>query len=291
MELIEVSGRTLEEALQAAALELGVSTDAIDYEIVEEGAKGFLGLGQTPTTVKARIKDDYTGPIEPPSQAPQPEVSIEDISDEEPVPESEEAYVDKAVGMVGDIVKAMGIDVGVKLKSVQPDEITIDIEGEDTAILIGKHGQTIDALQYLVGLIVNKDFDSRRRIILDAEGYRARHREMLENKAREYADAVKSAGKEAVLDPQPARDRRICTWSWLMIPRSTPTAKAWAKSGTWSSRRRSENIYASTWGPDLKSGSRLGPVSAVITIQLRPLPGERVGVRALRSLSWGRGLG
>lgn len=209
MERIEVSGRTLEEALQAAALELGVSTDAIDYEIVEEGAKGFLGLGQTPTTVKARVKDDYTGPIEQPSQAPQPEVPIEDISDEEPAPESDDAYVDKAVGMVGDIVKAMGIDVGVKLKSVQPEEITIDIEGEDTAILIGKHGQTIDALQYLVGLIVNKDFDSRRRIILDAEGYRERHREMLEKKAREYADAVKSAGKEAVLDPQPARDRRI----------------------------------------------------------------------------------
>jgi len=209
LERIEVSGRTLEEALQAAALELGVSTDAIDYEIVEEGAKGFLGLGQTPTTVKARVKDDYTGPIEQPSQAPQPEVPIEDISDEEPAPESDDAYVDKAVGMVGDIVKAMGIDVGVKLKSVQPEEITIDIEGEDTAILIGKHGQTIDALQYLVGLIVNKDFDSRRRIILDAEGYRERHREMLEKKAREYADAVKSAGKEAVLDPQPARDRRI----------------------------------------------------------------------------------
>lgn len=215
MDLIEVSGRTLEEAVQAAALELGVSTDAIDYEIVEEGAKGFLGLGQVPTTVKARIKEGYTGPVEPPSEKPEPAVPIEDISEEgpvsaeEPAPAGGDAYVDKAVRLVADIVKAMGIDAVVKLKSAEPEEILIEIDGPDGAILIGQRGQTIDALQYLVGLILNKDFDTRRRVILDAEGYRAKHQELLEEKAREYADAVKAAGKEAVLDPQPARDRRI----------------------------------------------------------------------------------
>lgn len=213
MELIEVSGRTLEEAVQAAALELGVSTDAIDYEIVEEGTKGFLGLGQVPTTVKARIKDGYTGPVEPKPQEtkPEPAVPIEDISEEEPAAVSAggDAFVDRSVSMVSDIVKAMGIDATVKLKSAEPEEIMIEIDGRDSAILIGKQGQTIDALQYLVGLILSKEFDVRRRVILDAERYRARHQEMLEKKAREYADAVKAAGKEAVLDPQPARDRRI----------------------------------------------------------------------------------
>ena len=209
MDLIEVNGRTLEEAVQAAALELGVSTDAVDYEMVEEGTKGFLGLGQVPTTIKARIKDSYTGPIEPPAQKPEPAVSIEDISDQEPAPESDGDYVEKAVRMVRDIVKAMGLDAVVELKSADNEEVLIEIDGPDSAILIGRQGQTIDALQYLLGLILNRDVENRRRIILDAEGYRARHQETLEKRAREYADAVKSAGKEAVLDPQPARDRRI----------------------------------------------------------------------------------
>lgn len=209
MDLIEVSGRTLDEAVQAAALELGVSTDAVDYEMVEEGTKGFLGLGQVPTTIKARIKDGYTGPIEPPAQKPEPAVPIEDVSDQEPVLEGGEDYVEKAVRMVRDIVKAMGLDAVVTLKSADTEEMLIEIDGPDSAILIGRQGQTIDALQYLVGLILNRDFDTRRRIILDAEGYRARYQQLLEAKAREYADAVKSAGKEAVLDPQPARDRRM----------------------------------------------------------------------------------
>lgn len=206
----------MEEALQAAARELGVSTDAVEYEIVEEGTKGFLGLGQVPTTVKAHIREGYDGPVKPVAPAPKdadvPVVPVEDISDEETVqtPEANgDEFVTSALKMVSEIVDAMGIDARVVLKSAEPEEIVIDIDGKDGSILIGKHGQTLDALQYLVGLILNRDYDNRRRIILDADGYRARYQELLERKAREYADAVKAEGKEAVLEPQSPRDRRI----------------------------------------------------------------------------------
>jgi len=85
----------------------------------------------------------------------------------------------------------------------------VTLAGEDVAILIGRHGQTLDALQYLVGIIANRDPHARRRVTLDAEGYRERHRQALEKTALDYARAVKDEGKEAVLEPQSARDRRI----------------------------------------------------------------------------------
>lgn len=202
---IETTGRTLEEAVQAAAQELGVSADGVDYEIVEEGNKGFLGLGQVPTTIHAHIKEGYV-----PSATPDVKtVPIEDISEDVVDPGNEDEFVKAAMKMIDDVVKAMGIEAEIVLKSANEEEVNIDINGKDCAILIGKHGQTLDALQYLLGLMLNRDFDTRRRVTIDAEGYRARHQEMLERKAKEYADAVRSEGREAVLDPQSPRDRRI----------------------------------------------------------------------------------
>ncbi len=87
--------------------------------------------------------------------------------------------------------------------------VYIDILGSDLAILIGKHGQTLDAFQYLLQIAASKKSGVEARIVLDAEGYRDRHNKILEKKALEYAEAVKQQQREAVLDPQPARDRRI----------------------------------------------------------------------------------
>ncbi|MCE5324423.1 protein jag [bacterium] len=209
MSTVEASGRTIEEAVTTAAQQLGVSVDGVEYEIVEEGTKGFLGLGQMPTTIKARVKEGYT-----PSTASveiAEEVPVEVLSDEEPAGFSGEGdvYVDETLRIVGDVLKAMKVNAKPVLKSADDEEVVINIAGDDVAILIGKHGQTLDALQYIVGLAVAKYSDSRRRLILDAENYRARHQEIIEAKAREYADAVRAEGREAVLDPQNPRDRRI----------------------------------------------------------------------------------
>ncbi|MCE5315204.1 MAG: RNA-binding cell elongation regulator Jag/EloR [Armatimonadota bacterium] len=206
MKKIEASGRTLEEAVHIATQELGVSADGVEYEIVEEGTKGFLGLGQSPTTVTAWVKEGYV-PTSTFVAAP-----VEVISDEEEVSafvEEGDVFVDEILRIVRDVLKAMEVDAKPVLQSSDSEEVTVNIAGGDVAILIGKHGQTLDALQYIVGLAAAKYSDTRRRLILDAEGYRARHQEMIEAKAREYADAVRAEGKEAVLDPQNPRDRRI----------------------------------------------------------------------------------
>ncbi len=230
MKKVEASGRTTDEALRAAAQQLGVEIDALEYEIVEEGSKGFLGLGQTPTTVRA-----WVGKGEAPKARPQPptetvgqpvekvkEPEITEVS--EPVEEAPEAEPERVeeregdveklgenlIAFLGDVMGAMNVDAIPEVKSVDDQEIVIEFVGKDVAILIGKHGQTLDALQYIAGIVASRISEtSKRRIILDAEGYRSRHKDLLEQKALEYAKAAVEAGKEAVLEPQPARDRRI----------------------------------------------------------------------------------
>lgn len=229
MKKIEVSGRTTEEAIQIAAKELGVSGDAVEYEIVEEGAKGFLGLGQSPTTVKAWVSENYKAPAQPVSPPAVVEEELPEEAEERPAaPTAPAAEVAKpraaapaapvgepdefqatVLKMLGDILGAMNVTATPVVKLIEDDEITIEAQGEDVAILIGRHGQTLDALQYLLSIAANRICGTRWRLILDAEGYRDRYREILENKAREYAAAVKSEGQEAELEPQSARDRRI----------------------------------------------------------------------------------
>jgi len=212
---VEASGRTLEEAVQLAAQELGVSIDAVEYETVEEGTKGFLGLGQSPTVVKAWVKEGYVvAPKPAPEMIEEAEeeeaVPVEFISEEEDIVSAEgDVFVDEVIAILKDVLKAMDVKATPVLKSADSEEVQVDIVGDDVAILIGKHGQTLDALQYIIGLAAGKYSETRRRVVLDAERYRARHQEVLEAKAREYADAVKAEGQEAVLDPQSPRDRRI----------------------------------------------------------------------------------
>lgn len=218
MDKIEVSGRTTEEAIQIAAMELGVSTDAVEYEIMEEGTKGFLGLGQSPTLIQAWISENYKGPTQP-----KPAQVVEDWpeeAEEELIPEpiqtkqtsarnEADEFADTILKMLEEILGAMNVIAKPVVKSVEGDEITVEMQGADVAIMIGRNGETLDALQYLLSIVANRSYATRWRLILDAGGYRKRYREILERKAREYADAVKAEGQEAELEPQPARDRRI----------------------------------------------------------------------------------
>lgn len=225
MKTIEISGRTLEEALRAAAVELGVSSDEVEYETLEEGSKGFIGLGQTPTLIKAwatgadaqkkpekvveqpkPVKTEVVAPvISEPASVDTAEVSEKAVD----VPATNQEYAQAAVEVLSVVLPAMGLEAHAVVKSVDAEYVHIDILGTDLAILIGKHGQTLDALQYLLQIAASKKVRCDARIVLDAEGYRDRHNKLLEKKALEYALAVKEQQREAVLDPQPARDRRI----------------------------------------------------------------------------------
>ncbi len=177
MEYIEFKGKSVEEAVTAAAIQFGVASDALDYEVVDKGSAGFLGINKKPAIIKARAKETFLGKIE--------------------------EYLDA-------LFKAMKIETVVELK-YDEDEKTMDINltGEDMGILIGKRGQTLDALQYLISLYVNKESEDYIRVKLDTENYRARRKETLEQLAKNIAIKVKRYRKPMSLEPMNPYERRI----------------------------------------------------------------------------------
>lgn len=216
MKKIEASGRTLEEALQEAGKALGVEADAVEYEVIEEGSKGILGFGHVPWIINAWTSIEERVAVGP---APAQDIEMIEEAEEEataayeaeaPIASGDDkVFVDTVVSTLTDILKAMDIDARPVVKSTSTEEIEVELVGNDLAILIGKHGQTLDALQYIIAIAANKVSGDRRRVVLDAERYRERHNDVLIRKAMEYAEAVKERGKEAVLEPQSPRDRRI----------------------------------------------------------------------------------
>jgi|YelNatPaOPRAMG01_1025707.scaffolds.fasta_scaffold64608_2 spoIIIJ-associated protein len=206
---IEVSEKSLEQAIELAAGQLGVDADELDYEIVEESSsKGLFGLGQHRIRLRARVK-----PCCVESDASELADGDETMGAETGgAADMEGQSVSGAVmSMLDQIMEAAGFDVKPQIVSETSEEVLVSIEGnpEDIGKLIGRRGQTLDALQYLVGIAANKIAGTRTRILIDAGGYRARHQAALEQKAREIAEQVKLTGQEAVFEPQSARDRRI----------------------------------------------------------------------------------
>ena len=208
---VEASGKTLEEAKEAAANELGVPVEQIEVEVLEEAPKGLFGLGQAKVRIRAGVPEVEAGVL------PEEAEPLEAEPEEQPEAEAEVAEepglskADRAIAMLKSVFEAMQFIAEPVLVTESVEEVQIDIVGasEDLGRLIGRHGQTLDALQYLLAISVNRGDPDKVRILLDAEGYRERHKQMLEARAREYAAKVKETGDEAVLEPQSARDRRI----------------------------------------------------------------------------------
>ncbi len=143
-------------------------------------------------------------------QVDSPQTSVQPVaSNIAPAAVTSKAECDMLLKLLEDTLAAMEIDATPQLRSETDEEIIVDLVGPDVAILIGKHGQTLDALQFLIGVALGRSRLEGKRIILDAEGYRERHAETLRKKALDWAKEVKRTGQEAVLDPQPARDRRV----------------------------------------------------------------------------------
>ena len=178
MEYIEVSAKTVEDAISEAAIKLEVPSDKIEYEVITEGSTGFLGLiGSKPAVIKARKKFNL---------------------------------LDHTKDFLARLFKAMNVDVN---STVDYDEesrtMNIVFDGEDMGLLIGKRGQTLDSLQYLTSLVVNKGESTYIRVKLDTEDYRRRRKETLENLARGIAFKVKKTRKPVVLEPMNPYERRI----------------------------------------------------------------------------------
>ena len=174
---IETTGKTVDEALLEASVALGTTTENIEYEVLDEGTSGFLGLNKKPAKIKAAVKA---------------------------------TKLDRAAEFISDVLNVMGIKNEVK-SSYDEAEMTMNFEivGEDMGMLIGKRGQTLDSLQYLVSLVVNKESEDYIKVKLDTENYRERRKQTLENLAKNIGSKVKKSGKPVALEPMNPYERRI----------------------------------------------------------------------------------
>ena len=174
-QIIEKTGRTPDEAIAEALVEMGATRDEVEVKILDAGAKGILGIGSKPAKIVV------TRTLEP---------------------------EDKAKKFLSKVLRAMKIEPELEIK-VKERQMTIEIVGKDMGVLIGKRGQTLDALQYLTNLIVNSGEDAYIGITLDAENYRARRKETLEKLAHNLAKKAKLTHKSVVLEPMNPYERRI----------------------------------------------------------------------------------
>jgi len=177
MEFIEVSAKTVSEAITEACQKLGVTSDRLEYEVLEEGSAGFLGFGAKPARIKAGVK-----------------LSVED----------------NAKNFLKEVFEAMNMEVVIEVKYDEKERaMDIDLSGDEMGVLIGKRGQTLDSLQYLVSLVVNKEAEDYIRVKVDTENYRQRRKETLENLAKNIAYKVKRTKKAVSLEPMNPYERRI----------------------------------------------------------------------------------
>ena len=191
MDFQEFKAKTVEEAVTAATVAMGITSDELDYEVIEKGSTGFLGLGAKPAIIKARKKEE-----------------------EEVVKQAASAdttgLVEKTKEYLDSLFKAMDIETEVTIDfDEENNNMDINLEGSEMGILIGKRGQTLDALQYLISLFVNKESEAYVRVKLDTENYRARRKDTLENLAKNIAFKVKRSRRSVTLEPMNPYERRI----------------------------------------------------------------------------------
>jgi len=216
MESIEQTGRTVEEAVGAALKTLGVSREDVDVAVLAEESRGLLGiLGYSAARVRVTLKQDQRQP-EPPPPAPAPteeeppEPELEPLASVEPGERS--ALAEEALDILNQILDRMGLEATAEITADDAESVSIDIHSdEDIGLLIGKRGQTLAALQLIVAMMANRGQppESRRRVILDAEGYRARRDRTLEAMARSAAQRAKRSGRPVTLSSLTPRERRI----------------------------------------------------------------------------------
>lgn len=204
-EAVETTGKTVEAALEAALKKLGKTVNEVEYEVIEQPSRGFLGfIGTKPARLRVKVKADNTealGAAAPAiNEAKQNEQEVAALADEQ---------VEKAEKFLKAVFAAMKLTVTLQ-RSESAEGTVFNLAGEKLGILIGKHGQTLDSLQYLANLAANRGMtDNRARIIIDIEGYRARREETLMRLAQHLAEKACRIGSEVHLEPMNRHERKI----------------------------------------------------------------------------------
>ena len=241
---IRVSAKTVDDAITEALIQLGVTSDRLEYEVIEKGSAGFLGLGMKQAVIEARRKPEpkeekVEEPVveEPVKAEPkkvetvQPQKAAAEKKADEPQKAAFEKAVEKEVkeevkketklvevqpqtieaveDFLKNTMKAMDMEVELKTEIDQDGALCVDMSGEHMGILIGKRGQTLDSLQYLANRVANKHQEGYVRVKLDTENYRARREETLRHLAKNIAHKVKRNRRPVALEPMNPYERRI----------------------------------------------------------------------------------
>ena len=241
---IRVSAKTVDDAITEALIQLGVTSDRLEYEVIEKGSAGFLGIGMNQAVIEARRKPEpkeekIEEPVveEPVKAEPkkvetvQPQKAAAEKKADEPQKAAFEKAVEKEVkeevkketklvevqpqtieaveDFLKNTMKAMDMEVELKTEIDQDGALCVDMSGEHMGILIGKRGQTLDSLQYLANRVANKHQEGYVRVKLDTENYRARREETLRHLAKNIAHKVKRNRRPVALEPMNPYERRI----------------------------------------------------------------------------------
>ena len=210
MSFIEVTGKTVDDAITEACQKLSVTSDRLYYEIIEKGTSGIFGFAAKPALIKACVAGEE-----------KEEVVVKEEKEVVIVEEIKEVVVEEVIEVkennapsadpkefLDKVFKAMNMEVDVNV-STNENEMNIELSGSDMGVLIGKRGQTLDSLQYLTSLVVNKGQKEYIRVKVDTENYRERRKETLENLAKNLAYKVKRTKKPVSLEPMNPYERRV----------------------------------------------------------------------------------
>ena len=241
---IRVSAKTVDDAITEALIQLGVTSDRLEYEVIEKGSAGFLGIGMKQAVIEARRKPEPKEEkveepvveepvrVEPKKvEAVQPQKATAEKKADEPQKDAFEKAVEKEVkeevkketklvevqpqtikaveDFLKNTMKAMDMEVELKTEIDQDGALCVDMSGEHMGILIGKRGQTLDSLQYLANRVANKHQEGYVRVKLDTENYRVRREETLRHLAKNIAHKVKRNRRPVALEPMNPYERRI----------------------------------------------------------------------------------
>ena len=237
---IRVSAKTLDDAITEALIQLGVTSDKLEYEVIEKGSAGFLGIGMKQAVIEAwrkeekepepdireMIKEEMSlnqeeeivkkDTVQPKKEKKDKrekdsgaEKKVKSAKEKQELAKVEEQTIKAVEEFVQDTLKAMNMEVEITSSVDEDGALCVDMKGDHMGILIGKRGQTLDALQYLANRVANKHQDGYVRVKLDTENYRARREETLKHLAKNIAHKVKRNRRPVALEPMNPYERRI----------------------------------------------------------------------------------
>ena len=212
MDSMEIEGKTIDEAIEKACSEFNVPREKLNIEIISDGATGFLGLGSKKARIKASIMSIDMAMDTPAAQSktiPQEKPpAVSDSAGPESTEDSVETPAMRAKRILEGILLRMNLDCPLTIEETA-DTILLNIKGDGSGLLIGKRGQNLDAIQYIVNKAVSKYTNNRKMIVVDTESYRKKREESLTALAEKLAEKVKKSKKALTVGHMNAHDRRV----------------------------------------------------------------------------------